>query len=1140
MSTIAGNLINGTPFSDSLIGTAGDDTINASTGVDTVRGNGGDDLISIIVADEFSDEVEGGDGVDTLVVRVQDTSGSYWIPTDMYWVGYTEAGAAVGMIALGGNYDMAYADLALAQPWLKLNTSNGNPGAWIRNASFENFSIQTSQRDDSDDMMLLRGVGTYDGYGGFNGIYADWSALSDPIVWDNAANATVQSVGGSSISNVQRLLVKSGAGDDDIRNTAVVTDDEFVTGAGHDTIYAGGGKDRVDAGAGDDFISVVVGSEFADTVHGGTGNDTLIVTAVVPETSPWMSKNMYFTGYDAQGAFTGQAAAGSATMANADAAMSGVSLKLNTANGYPGVMMDGIENLSLMANPSDDSLDMLFVIGNGTYNGYAGVDALYANWSGASADIVWNNLANATPQPVSGSTISNVERLLVRTGSGNDDIRNTALVTDDELETGPGNDTIHSGGGKDRVDAGAGDDFVSVVVGSEFADTVHGGDGIDRLLITAVVPDSSPWQSKNMSLVGYDAQGVVTASAYPDSSFSRVTQALGGVSFKLNTGNGYPGVSFDGVERLSLVANPSDDSYDLLVVLGSGTYSGGGGTDTLYADWSATQDAIVWNNLADASTHSVNGSLISGVERLLLKTGAGSDDIRNLVAITHDEIETGAGQDTVHAGAGNDRIHPGAGNDIVDAGAGTDTAVFTGNLNLYSVTRNASGTVVLLSSAAEGSDRISNVETFQFADGALATSALGGVDSSAPAVLDAEPADEATGASTQDDIVIRFGETIERASGTARLKNGAGDIVESFNVATSARITVAGNSLILDPSADLASMTSYRIEIDAGSLTDRVGNAMAAITGYNFTTGAASYNGTPGDDGLTGDSWGNTFTPGLGNDRIDADGGVDTVVLPMFPNVFTLTESSPGQVTGSYGTSTPYTLVLNDVEFVQFGRPASAGDPERFQTTIALSELVSGAAQLQLGRLTDLYLAFFGRAPDVSGLEYWQERLLEEGRDFATISKDFAWSLEAQALFPPAASNREFVRTVYLNCFGREPDPGGWDYWTGRLDGLGVTDLNDRGAFVGEVILGAYASTSGEEDRSLLSNRHEAAMYYANRLAIDPGEGFDTAINTLLNRVTGDAATGDKAEAVIDYAFAHPITLTGVMSDQALFDSLWS
>lgn len=363
----------------------------------------------------------------------------------------------------------------------------------------------------------------------------------------------------------------------------------------------------------------------------------------------------------------------------------------------------------------------------------------------------------------------------------------------------PGTSTIHSGGGKDRVDAGAGDDFVSVVVGSEFADTVHGGDGIDRLLITAVVPDSSPWQSKNMKLVGYDAQGVVTASAYPDSSFSRVTQALGGVSFKLNTGNGYPGVSFDGVERLSLVANPSDDSYDLLVVLGVGTDSGGGGTDTLYADWSATQDAIVRNNLADASTHSVNGSLISGVERLLLKTGAGSDDIRNLVAITHDEIETGAGQDTVHAGAGNDRIHPGAGNDIVDAGAGTDTAVFTGNLNLYSVTRNASGTVVLrLSSAAEGSDRISNVETFQFADGALATSGLGWRRQQRARRSRRRARRRSHGRVHAGRHRHPLRQTIERASGTARLKNGAGDIVESFNVATSAHITVAGN-LILDP-----------------------------------------------------------------------------------------------------------------------------------------------------------------------------------------------------------------------------------------------------------------------------------------------------------------------------------------------------
>jgi hypothetical protein len=131
------------------------------------------------------------------------------------------------------------------------------------------------------------------------------------------------------------------------------------------------------------------------------------------------------------------------------------------------------------------------------------------------------------------------------------------------------------------------------------------------------------------------------------------------------------------------------------------------------------------------------------------------------------------------------------------------------------------------------------------------------------------------------------------------------------------------------------------------------------------------------------------------------------------------------------------------------------------------------------------------------------------------------------------------VQTVYVNCFGRQPDEGGWDWWTAQLDGLGTTDLNDRGAFVGEVILGAYAPTSGAEDRDLLTNRHDAAMYYANKLAAKPEEGFDAAINDLLGKVTGDANTEVRAKQVIDHVFANPVTLGGVMNDAALLAFIW-
>jgi hypothetical protein len=287
--------------------------------------------------------------------------------------------------------------------------------------------------------------------------------------------------------------------------------------------------------------------------------------------------------------------------------------------------------------------------------------------------------------------------------------------------------------------------------------------------------------------------------------------------------------------------------------------------------------------------------------------------------------------------------------------------------------------------------------------------------------------------------------------------------------------------------------------------------------------------GGAGNDTLDGGEGNDVFVLGLSNDIVYGGAGTDTAILPMFANLYNLAQTGAGRVSGSYAG---YGLNLTDVETIQFGTA--------FQTSIPLSQLTSGNAQLQLGRLTDLYLAFFGRAPDVSGLEYWQEQLLEKGRSLTDLAKEFAWSNEARALFPQNGSNRDFVKTVYQNCFGRGPDQGGWDYWSAKLDGKGTTDLGDRGAFVGELLLGAYAPTSGATDRALLSNRHEAALHYVNKLSNMPSEGFDAGINALLARVTGDARTEDQAEHVIDYAFANPVTLTGVLSNPALLDAIWN
>lgn len=83
------------------------------------------------------------------------------------------------------------------------------------------------------------------------------------------------------------------------------------------------------------------------------------------------------------------------------------------------------------------------------------------------------------------------------------------------------------------------------------------------------------------------------------------------------------------------------------------------------------------------------------------------------------------------------------------------------------------------------------------------------------------------------------------------------------------------------------------------------------------------------------------------------------------------------------------------------------------------------------GPLIRLYWAFFLRAPDLSGMDYWTGQL--EERSLAQIAAQFAKSSEFQSKYG-SKSSAEFVTLVYQNIFERDPDPGGLAYWTGKLD----------------------------------------------------------------------------------------------------------
>ena len=291
--------------------------------------------------------------------------------------------------------------------------------------------------------------------------------------------------------------------------------------------------------------------------------------------------------------------------------------------------------------------------------------------------------------------------------------------------------------------------------------------------------------------------------------------------------------------------------------------------------------------------------------------------------------------------------------------------------------------------------------------------------------------------------------------------------------------------------------------------------------------------GGSGNDTLIGNGSNNSLDGGVGDDYIDGGSGNDTliggdgtdmVVMGGIVSQYQFSQNSGNTVvTGWEGMDT-----LTSVEYIRFGSST-------YTTDVPLSDATTSNPVHLAKHITDLYVANFNRAPDAGGFDYWFHQIYTAAESLNGIAGNFALSNEYKAMYPSTLTNRQFVDQIYQNLFDRSPDQGGWDYWVDQLDTGNVY----RSDFILVVIEGAYAPTGGPGDRTLIDNKHDAALYYTGQLVMDPQEGYDFAIVDLLNRVKGDVKTVAAAERVIDYVFNDPITLTGVMTNPVLLESLW-
>ena len=152
------------------------------------------------------------------------------------------------------------------------------------------------------------------------------------------------------------------------------------------------------------------------------------------------------------------------------------------------------------------------------------------------------------------------------------------------------------------------------------------------------------------------------------------------------------------------------------------------------------------------------------------------------------------------------------------------------------------------------------------------------------------------------------------------------------------------------------------------------------------------------------------------------------------------------------------------------------------------------------GPVLRLYWAFFKRAPDLGGLNYWSGKHAN-GMSIRTIANGFAKSNEFRTNFG-GGTDSQFVTLVYTNVLDRQPDAAGLSHWVAKMQ---------AGTTRGEMMTNFSESSEGirkmrgEVDTVLviLGMLHRVpstgeVISYANALELQGGQPTEVLATTLL------------------------------------------
>lgn len=189
-------------------------------------------------------------------------------------------------------------------------------------------------------------------------------------------------------------------------------------------------------------------------------------------------------------------------------------------------------------------------------------------------------------------------------------------------------------------------------------------------------------------------------------------------------------------------------------------------------------------------------------------------------------------------------------------------------------------------------------------------------------------------------------------------------------------------------------------------------------------------------------------------------------------------------------------------------------------------------------QVTAIYVAYYDRAPDPFGLNFWTGKLNSGELSLTEIANFFADAAETKLKYayfeaPSLAGAAEFINEIYQNLFNRAPDAEGAAFWIEQLESGAVPP----GEFILAVLAGAQDVEGGTQDKSTIENKLDVALDWTIT-ALNKGVG--TSSNPFAQEIDGqfvviDQEVFDSATSILDGVTGDPATVEASMATTAAF-----